>query len=96
MVRKAGKGGGKGKQAKAKAQAKAKKKAQRRAAPTRPKQPKREQFSAADDAHKREADRQIEIARAAPHNLDTQPDIVAFITDEEEKLGQNPLFLWRT
>ena len=54
--------------------------------------PKREQFSAKDDAHKREADRQIKLARAAPHNLDTQPDIVAFITDETEKLGQNPLF----
>ena len=94
MARRGGRGNGK--DAKAQDQAQAQLKAQRRAAPTRPKQPKRERFSAKDDAHKREADRQIKLARAAPHNLDTQPDIVALITDETEKLGQNPLFYGET
>ena len=89
---KKGKGKGKAKDAKAKAQAKSKKKAQRQAAPTRPKQ-KREQFKASKKGHKEEADRQIKLARDAPNNLTTQPEICAFITDETNKLGQKPLFI---
>ena len=87
-----GKGKGKGsKDAKAKARVKAKKKATRQAGSKR-KAPKREQFDKNKEGHPEEADRQIEIARAAPHNLDTQPDICAFITDETKKLDQKPLF----
>lgn len=90
MVRKAGKGGGKAAKAKAKTNA-AKQKA-RKAAPTRPKQ-KREQFKENKEGHVEEADRLIKIARAAPYNKTTQPEICALITDKTIKLDQDPLFI---
>jgi len=92
MARQKGRGKTNAKEAKAKAKAKGKARAARQAAPTRPKQPKREKFSEANEAHKIEVKRLVKIACAAPHNLTTQPAIRAFITDDEEKLDQNPLF----